>query len=96
MAGVRFPQSRIADIFLKDVLDNVERMETKMNKELSFNHPRSDGAVRGERRNDSPRKKILKAEISRPCMFTHVTSAIEVKKDEVVKKVAKFNKSKSK
>ena len=96
MAGIRFPLPELPDIFLKDVLENVEKVERKMKSDSSFDHGPLDGEARGERRTDSPRKKILKTEISRPCMFTHVTSAIEIKKDENVGKGVKVAKVKQK
>ena len=95
MAGIRFPVSNLAEIFLKDVLVNVDKLENRSYSLTDLAQGERD--VRSEKKTDfASRKKILKTQISRPCMFTHVTSAIEVKKDENVKKGVKIAKVKQK
>ena len=95
MVGMRFPISGLADVFLGDVLENLENLEIR--KFPAIDIALGEPELRNEKRTDPiSRKKISKTQISRPCMFTHVTSAIEVRKDENMRKGMKLAKMKQK
>ena len=92
MAGIRFPIPELADIFLKNVVENIERVNGEGTGGESLSHVVQEGEFVRLRSHSagsstsSSRRKILKAQISRPCMFTHVTSAVEIKKDSTTSK----------
>ena len=92
MAGIRFPIPELADIFLKNVVENIERVNGEGSVRESLSHMVQEGEIVRLRSHSagsstsSSRRKILKTQISRPCMFTHVTSAVEIRKDSTTSK----------
>ena len=61
MAGLKFPHHEGANIFLREILGNISNLPDGSN---FSNVPLRESNV--------TKKKICKAEISTPCMFTHV------------------------
>ena len=76
MAGIRFPLDEGANIFLREVLVNIPKVSYEPKKSDVPDH-KSKSLRKG---GSSIKKKISKEEISKPCMFTHVTSATVMNK----------------
>lgn len=75
MAGIRFPLDEGANIFLRDVVGNIPKVTYEPNVEIPLHKSKSRG-----KGSLFIKKKISKEEISKPCMFTHVTSTTVMNK----------------
>jgi len=90
MAGIRFPLDEGANIFLRDVIGNIPKI-THETHNLEISVQKSKTSRKGS---SFIKKKISKDEISKPCMFTHVTSTTVMNKTHDTTKKARSLKAK--
>lgn len=91
MAGIRFPLDEGANIFLREVISNIP----KVTLESNISPVQAQKSKSSRKGTSFMKKKISKEEISKPCMFTHVTSTTVMNKaNEATKQKSRSLKAK--
>lgn len=93
MVGIRFPIEDGVETFLKEVQENIPKISVKP---TALTYPGSPKMKRFRQRaySDLTGNRVRKEEISKPCMFTHVTSATMIKTEDIPKPRSPSHKSK--